>query len=97
MKALQKGLEVDAYTFWARYRWAQLFEEQNDSKQAALQYETAIHYGYDRDPEIYMRLAKLYQADGRTADAIKLVKTGMRIFPTNTELYRLYGEIGRRD
>ena len=42
LKALQKGLEVDAYTFWARYRWAQLFEEQNDNKQAAFQYETAI-------------------------------------------------------
>ena len=27
----------------------------------------------------------------------ELVKTGMRIFPTNSELYRLYGEIGRRD
>ena len=37
-----KGLEIDAYTFWARYRWAQLLEEQNDNKQAALQYETAI-------------------------------------------------------
>ena len=42
MKALQKGLEVDAYTFWARYRWAQLYEEQKDNKQAALQYETAL-------------------------------------------------------
>ena len=97
VKALEKGLQVDKYTFWARYRLAQLFEEQNDHKQAAIQYETAIHYGYDRDPEIYMRLAKLYQADGRTADAMKLVKTGMRIFPTNSELYRLYGEFGRRD
>ena len=81
VKALQKGLEVDAYTFWVRYRLAQLFEEQKDNKQAALQYETALRYGYDRDPEIYSRLAKLYKADGRTADAVKLVKTGMRIFP----------------
>ena len=54
-------------------------------------------YGFDRDPEIYSRLAKLYKAEGRTEDAIKLVKTGMRIFPTNSELYRLYGEIGRGD
>jgi spermidine synthase len=97
VKALQKGLEIDAYTFWARYRWAQLFEEQNDKKQAALQYETAIRYGYDRDPQIYVRLAKLYQGEGRTADAVRLVRTGMRIFPTNSELYRLYAEIGRGD
>jgi spermidine synthase len=97
VKALQKGLEVDAYTFWARYRWAQLFEEQKDNKQAAVQYETALHYGYDRDPQIYVRLAKLYQTEGRIADAVRLVKTGMRIFPTNSELYRLYAEIGRGD
>ena len=43
-----------------------------------------------------VKMAKLYQADGRTADAVKMVRTGMRIFPTNLELYRLYGEIGRR-
>jgi tetratricopeptide (TPR) repeat protein len=93
--ALRKALEVDAYTFFARYRWAQLHEEQKDNKQATLQYETALKYGFDRDPEIYDRLAKLYKAEGRTADALKLVKTGMRIFPTNSDLYRLYGEISR--
>jgi len=95
IEALKKGLEVDAYTFWARYRWAQLYEEQKDNKQATLQYETALRYGFDREPEIYSRLAKLYKAEGRTEDAIRLVKTGMRIFPTNSDLYRLYGEIGR--
>jgi tetratricopeptide (TPR) repeat protein len=95
--ALRKALEIDAYTFFARYRWAQLYEEQKDNKQATLQYETALKYGFDRDPEIYERLAKLYKAEGRAADALKLVKTGMRIFPTNSDLYRLYGEISRGD
>jgi tetratricopeptide (TPR) repeat protein len=97
IKALRKGIEVDAYSFWARYRWAQLQEEQKDHKQAALQYETALRYGFDREPELYARLAKLYQTEGRTADALKLLKTGMRIFPTDPDLYRLYGEIGRGD
>jgi len=97
IKALRKGLEIDAYSFWARYRWAQLYEEQKDNENAVRQYETALRYGFDRDPGLYMRLAKLYRAEGREADAIKLVKTGMRIFPTNSELYRLYGEIGRGD
>jgi spermidine synthase len=97
IKALRKGLEVDAYSFWARYRWAQLHEEQKDLKQAALQYEAALRYGFDREPELYVRLAKVYQAEGRTSDALKLIRTGMRIFPTNPDLYRLYGEIGRGD
>jgi spermidine synthase len=95
LNALKKGLDIDIYTFWARYRWAQLYEEQKDNKQATLQYETALKYGFDREPEIYSRLAKLYQGEGRTADAIRLLKTGMRIFPTNSDLYRLYAEIGR--
>jgi tetratricopeptide (TPR) repeat protein len=68
-------------------------EEQNDKEQAVAQYETAIRYGFDRDPEIYSRLASLYNAAGRTGDAVSLLRTGMRIFPTNPELYRLYVEI----
>jgi len=95
LHALEKGLEIDAYTFWARYRLAQLYEERKENKEATRQYETALKYGFDREPELYSRLAKLYQAEGRTSDAIRLLKTGMRIFPTNSSLYRLYGEIGR--
>jgi spermidine synthase len=97
LKALEKGLEIDAYTFWARYRLAQLYEERKDIKDATIQYETALRYGYDREPELYTRLAKLYHVEGRTADAIRLLKNGMRIFPTNSSLYRLYAEIGRED
>jgi spermidine synthase len=95
LSALEKGLKIDAYTFWARYRLAQLYEERKDEKQATIQYETALKYGFDREPELYSRLAKLYQAEGRTADALRLIKTGMRIFPTNSNLYRLYAEIGQ--
>src|SRR5688572_12483441 len=97
IEALRKGLEADIYTFWARYRWAQLYEEQKDIPQAKMHYETAIRYGFDREPEIYVRLAKIYQAEGRAADAAKVAKTGLRIFPTNSELYRLYVEISRGD
>jgi tetratricopeptide (TPR) repeat protein len=74
-----------------------VLEEQKDLKSAALHYETAIRYGLDRDAEIYSRLAKLYQTMGRPADAVQLVRTGLRIFPTNPELYRLYREIGGGD
>ena len=95
LKALETGLKIDIYTFWARYRLAQLYEERKESKEATMQYETALRYGFDREPELYVRLAKLYQSEGRTADAMRLLKTGMRIFPTNSNLYRLYAEIGR--
>jgi spermidine synthase len=97
LRALQTGIEIDPYTFWVRYRLAQVLEEQKDLKSAALHYETAIRYGLDRDAEIYSRLAKLYQTMGRPADAVQLVRTGLRIFPTNPELYRLYREIGGGD
>jgi spermidine synthase len=97
LRALQLGLQIDGYSFWARYRLAQVLEEQNDTKQAAIQYEAALRNGYNRDPQAYVRLAKLYKAEGRTGDASKLVKKGLRIFPTNLDLYRLYAEIGKGD
>jgi tetratricopeptide (TPR) repeat protein len=71
-----------------------VLEEQKDNANAAQQYEIALRYGLDRDPEAYTRLAKLYRLMGRSRDAVRLVQRGLRIFPTNSELYRLYGEVG---
>ena len=93
IKALQAGIDVDPYTFWVRFRFARLFEEQKDYAKAIHHYEIAIHYGLDRDPEIYSRLANLYQSEGRKKDAVAVLKKGVRIFPTNSALYRLYSEI----
>jgi spermidine synthase len=93
VKALETGIRIDPYTFWAHYRLAQLLEEQKDGERATEQYKLALRYGYDRDPEIYTHLARLYKAQGQVADAMSLVRTGLRVFPTNSELYRLYGEI----
>jgi spermidine synthase len=94
IKALRAGIEVDPYTFWVRYRLAQVLEEQKNVDDAIRQYETALRYGIDRDPELYTRLARLYRSAGRTADADRLIKTAVRIFPTNLDLYRLYDEVG---
>jgi tetratricopeptide (TPR) repeat protein len=96
-RALRKGVEVDPYTFWVRYRLAQILEEQKDSKGAIEQYEIALRYGFDREPEIYNRLSALYKSMGRSADAARLIRTGLRLFPTNSELYRLYRESGSRN
>ena len=97
VKALETGIRIDPYTFWAHYRLAQLLEEQKDHEKAVEQYKIALRYGYDRDPAIYTHLAELYRAQGRVADAASVLRTGLRIFPTNSELYRLYGEIGGGD
>jgi spermidine synthase len=97
IKALRMGIEIDPYTFWVRYRLAQILEEQKDPDNAIRQYETALRYGIDRDPELYTRLAQLYRTAGRTADADRLIKVGVRIFPTNLELFRLYDKVGDRN
>ena len=93
IRVLQAGIEIDPYTFWVRYRFARLFEEQKDNARAIQHYEIALRYGFDRDPEIYSRLANIYKAEGRLKDAVSLLQTGLRIFPTNSALYRLYGEM----
>ena len=65
--AAARGSRLTRTRFWARYRWAQLFEEQKDNKQAALQYETAMQLRISiAIRRSISRLAKLYQADGRT-------------------------------
>jgi spermidine synthase len=93
IRVLQAGIEIDPYTFWVRYRFARLFEERKDTGKAIHHYEIALRYGYDRDPEVYSRLANLYKTEGRLKDAVALLQTGVRIFPTNSALYRLYGEM----
>jgi spermidine synthase len=92
IRVLQAGIEIDPYTFWVRYRFARLFEERKDNAKAIHHYEIALRYGYDRDPEIYSRLANLYKAEGRLKDALAVLRNGVRIFPTNPALYRLYDE-----
>jgi spermidine synthase len=92
LNVLKKGIEVDPYTFWVRFRMARLFEEQKDNAQAIRQYEVALQYGFDRDPELYWRLAGLYKAEGRVRDAERVLRAGFRIYPTNLEIYRLYRE-----
>ena len=93
IRVLQAGIDIDPYTFWVRYRFARLFEERKDFAKAIHHYEIALRYGYDRDPEVYSRLANLYKAEGRLKDAVGVLQNGVRIFPTNSALYRLYGEM----
>jgi spermidine synthase len=96
IEALKTSLLVDPYTYWARWRMARLFEERKQSGPAIEQYEFLMKYAFDRDPDVYMRLARLYLSAGRVADARRVMTKGKRMFATNAEMYRLYKDISNR-
>jgi spermidine synthase len=93
LRALQTAIATDPYSYWARYRLGTLFETKNEKAEAIKQYEFVIRYAYDRDPDIYVKLAGLYKAEGRMNDARSLMAKGFRMFSTNPEIYRLYREV----
>ncbi len=92
-QALETALHVDPYVFWAHYRLARVFEEKKDTGKAIQQYEYLVRYAFDRDPDVYVKLGRLYKDAGRKADALRVLKKGSRILATNPAIYRLYREI----
>jgi len=93
LKALQTALDVDPYVFWAHYRMARVFETRNDTENAIKEYEFLMKYAFDRDPDVYLKLAKMYKDTGRKRDALRVLAKGARILPTNPGIYRLYREV----
>jgi len=93
VKALQTALELDPYIYSARYQMARLFEQGNDTENAIKQYEFLLKYAFDRDPDVYVKLATLYKNAGRLRDAERVLAKGVRILPTNPSIYRLYREV----
>jgi tetratricopeptide (TPR) repeat protein len=96
-EALQTSLRVDPYTFWGRYRMARLLEEREEIAEAIEQYEFILRYAYDRDAEVYIKLANLYRSTGQEGRALEVLAKGTRIFPTNVPIYRLYREVLEAD
>jgi len=91
--ALQTSLHVDPYVYWAHYRMARVFEESKDNENAIKEYEFIVRYAFDRDPDIYVKLATLYKNAGRKKDAMRVLAKGHRILATNSAIYRLYREV----
>lgn len=85
--ALNTSLHVDPYTFWAHRRLAQLLEDRNDPAGAIEHYEFVLRYAYDRDPEIYTKVARLYADTGRPDKAETVLTKGNRIYPGNVAIY----------
>jgi spermidine synthase len=93
VQALETALQVDPYVFWAHYRMARVFENRKDTENAIKEYEFIMRYAFDRDPDVYVKLAKMYKDTGRKRDALRVLAKGARILPTNPSIYRLYREI----
>jgi hypothetical protein len=52
-----------------------------------------MHYAFDRDPDIYVKLVNLYKVKGGKTKEIKSVlRKGHRLYPTDMPIYRLYRE-----
>jgi spermidine synthase len=92
-EALQTALHLDPYVYWAHFRMARVFEKSKDNDSAIKQYEFMLRYAFDRDPDIYLNLAKLYKDAGRREDALRVLAKGHRILATNPAIYRLYREV----
>jgi tetratricopeptide (TPR) repeat protein len=93
LKALKTSVQIDQYTYWARYRMARLFTDQKQTEDAIRQYEFILKYAYDRDADVYIQLANIYKEGNRMADARRVLEKGKRIFPTNADIYRLYKDV----
>ena len=89
----ETALRIDPYEYWAHFRMARALETNKDTQGAMKQYEFLLRYAFDRDPDIYIKLATLYRDAGRKADAIRVLKKGRRILSTNRAIYRLYREV----
>jgi spermidine synthase/Tfp pilus assembly protein PilF len=92
-QALETALRLDPYVYWAHFRMARVFEKNKDTDSAIKQYEFLVRYAFDRDPDIYVKLATLYKDAGRKRDALRVLEKGRRILATNPAIYRLYREV----
>jgi tetratricopeptide (TPR) repeat protein len=93
LPAFEAALRKDEYTFFARLNLAKIFEVQKRADDAIEQYEWMMHYAFDRDPDIYVKLVNLYKTKGGKEREIRAVlKKGHRLYPTDVAIYRLYRE-----
>ena len=63
----------------ARYRMARMLEEQGKTKDALEQYELTLKYSFDRDAELYVKLAGPLSVEyivvkGRNRETGKLIE-----------------------
>jgi len=91
--AFETALEIEPYSYLAPLRLAEVEESQGNLDAAIGLLEPLTDYAVDRDPEIYVRLVELYTMVGRESDARRVAGKGRRIFPSHTEIYKLYRDL----
>jgi spermidine synthase len=92
-QALETALRIDPYVYWGHFRMARALEKNKDKEAAIKQYEFLVKYAFDRDPDVYINLANLYNEGGRRKDALRVLTKGRRILATNPAIYRLYRQL----
>ncbi len=93
LEALETALRHDPYSFQAHNRLADLFIQQKAYDRAIEHLELLTKYAFDRDPNLYIKLADLYTSSGRMSDARRLLRKGARIFPADLNIHRLYRRV----
>ena len=88
LDALDRALELEPFAYLARLRLAEVFETRGDAGSAVELLEYLTVHAIDRDPEIYMRLARIHDAEGRLEESLAVLDRAARIFPTDTGIYK---------
>ena len=94
LDAFLTALELEPYSYLARFRLAEVLEERGELEGAIEHLEFLAVYALDRDAKIYTRLARMYMEKQMWADAGRVLDKGARIFPTHTEIYKLRRSLG---
>ena len=88
LDALDQALELEPFAYLARLRLAEVFENRGDAALATDLLEYLTVYAIDRDPEIYIRLARIHDSEGRLEESLAVLDRAARIFPTDTGIYK---------
>jgi spermidine synthase len=80
---LQKGLELDPYTFLCRRDRGELYRATGRNADALKDLEWVVHYFPEGDPKTYLSLALAYQVAGNRERAEAALAKGKRMFPAD--------------
>jgi spermidine synthase len=90
--ALQQSLALDPYNFKAHLVLGVLFRHEQLWTEAQENLEFVRRFSPDADPGTYSLLYEVYTALGQAQAASEAVRFGLRVFPGNADLEKLYAK-----
>ena len=81
-------LNRDPYFIYAHWVLGEILRRSQRWDEARTQLEVVIRYAPTRDPNQYVSLADVYRNLGRTHEAQSTLDKGLRIFPSNPDLFK---------